>query len=112
MLSQKKLRWLWPLAKVAGVSVLSLVVLLGVAHLALTYYAEADSVRQAFYRARYWWLAWRVLLYSAVGYGLWRLYRHPETPTAARQRLKRTALAGGLFVLVSELTLWTGGTGL
>ncbi|HGN0296101.1 TPA: hypothetical protein ACKRIK_000781 [Proteus mirabilis] len=49
-------RRLWPVLKVTGLTLLSMVVLLAVAQLGLSYYGEADSLRRAFYRARWFWL--------------------------------------------------------
>lgn len=46
-------RRLWPVLKVTGLTLLSMVVLLAVAQLGLSYYGEADSLRRAFYRARW-----------------------------------------------------------
>lgn len=52
-------RRLWPVLKATGPTLLSMVVLLAVAQLGLSYYGEADSLRRAFYRARWFWLVWR-----------------------------------------------------
>ncbi|EGT3611596.1 hypothetical protein FAP59_18605 [Morganella morganii] len=108
----KKQNRLWPVFKFIGLFVLSMTVLLVVAQLALTYYGEADSVRQAFYRARWVWLTWRGGLYCVIGFGLWKLYHHPKVSEPARRSLRRSALAAVAFVMVSELSVWTGGTGL
>ncbi|HHZ9149515.1 TPA: hypothetical protein ACWL3D_003966, partial [Proteus mirabilis] len=66
MTKGKNVRRLWPVLKVAGLTFLGMVVLLAVAQLGLSYYDEADSLRRAFYRARWFWLVWRCVLYGAV----------------------------------------------
>ncbi|WP_336844132.1 hypothetical protein [Providencia rettgeri] len=108
----KKGHRLWPVLKFMMLAVLSLVVLLAVAQLALTYYGDADSVRQAFYRARWFWLVWRCVLYCVIGFGLWKLVHHPKISEPARRSLRRSALAALAFVAVSEWSVWMGGPGL
>lgn len=103
---------LWPVLKFIALAVLSVAVLLVVAQLALTYYGDADSVRQAFYRARWFWLTWRIVLYCAIGFGLWKLVHHPKISEPARRSLRRSALAASAFVAVSEWSVWAGGDGL
>ena len=108
----KKGHRLWPVLKFIGLAVLSMAVLLVVAQLALTYYGEVDSLRQAFYRARWVWLTWRVVLYCVLGYGLWKLVHHPKVSEVARRSLRRSAIAAVAFVVVSELSVWSGGNSL
>lgn len=108
----KKGHRLWPVLKFMVTMVLGTGLLLVVAQLALTYYGEIGSLRQAFYRARWVWLIWRIVLYSALGYGLWTLYHHPKVNDIARRSLRRSVTAAVAFVVVSELSVWSGGAGL
>lgn len=112
MTKRKTERRLWPVLKVAGLTLLSMVVLLAVAQLGLNYYGEVDSLRRAFYRARGFWLVWRCVLYGVVTVGLWKLYHHPKVSETTRRSLKRSGLAMVAFVAVSEWSVWAGGDGL
>ncbi|WP_251365015.1 hypothetical protein [Escherichia coli] len=93
-------------------TLLSMVVLLAVAQLGLSYYGEADSLRRAFYRARWFWLVWRCVLYGAVAVGLWKLYHTRKSVKTARRSLKRKRAGDGRLVAVSEWSVWAGGDGL
>lgn len=56
------------------------------------------------------WLAWRLALYAALVFGLWKIWHAPGFKPAYRAPLLRIAVISTLFMLVCEYALLTGAT--
>ncbi|CDM91169.1 hypothetical protein [Xenorhabdus bovienii] len=80
--------------------------LMYVTHLSVTYPELSDSLGQNMYRWRYILFLWRLLLYVFVGRFLWKLWLSSKISTESRKSLKRIAIIGALFILVSEIVVW------
>lgn len=79
------------------------------AHLAITYPVEAAAVKAWMSGHRYGWLAWRLMLYIATGWGVWKIWHAPGFRPEYRQPLLRMLAASGALIVVCELVLLRGG---
>lgn len=85
------------------------VVIFLIAHLAITYPVEAATVKAWMTGHRYGWLVWRLMLYIATGWGVWKVWHAPGFRPEYRQPLLRMLAASGALILICELVLLRGG---
>lgn len=57
------------------------------------------------------WLAWRMVLYAVLVWGIWKVWHAPGFKPAWRTALLRMAAISLLFILVSEYALLHGMVG-
>ncbi|MFD1803619.1 hypothetical protein ACFSFZ_15680 [Mixta tenebrionis] len=66
------------------------------------------TVKNWMHETRYGWLAWRLMLYCAVGWGLWKIWHAPGFRPEYRRPLLRIASVSILFFLVCEYSIFSG----
>jgi hypothetical protein len=90
--------------------VLALIMVLGfwLADTGMRHSESVASLKRWMHETRYGWLAWRLALYSAVGWGLWKIWHAPGFRPEYRQPLLRIADASTLFFLVCEYSIFSG----
>ncbi|MDE1485163.1 hypothetical protein KKI90_01675 [Xenorhabdus bovienii] len=101
-----KLKRILKFLKLCFFIIFMMIGLMYVAHLSVTYPDLSDSLGQNMYRWRYILFLWRLLLYIFVGRFLWKLWFSSQIPSESRKSLKRIAIIGALFILVSEIVVW------
>ncbi|HAT1683210.1 TPA: hypothetical protein I8Y21_003935 [Klebsiella oxytoca] len=69
---------------------------------------SVTSLKRWMYETRYGWLAWRLVIYCAVGWGVWQIWHAPGFRPEYRRPLLRIAGAGTLFFLVCEYSIFSG----
>lgn len=52
---------------------------------------------------------WRLALYAALSWGLWKIWHAPGITAESRRVVRRIALASGAFLLLCEYAAFTGG---
>ncbi|MEQ5055780.1 hypothetical protein ABN154_28950 [Klebsiella michiganensis] len=93
--------------------VLALIMVLGfwLADTGIRHPESVASLKRWMHETRYGWLAWRLALYSAVGWGLWKIWHTPGFRPEYRRPLLRIAGASTLFFLVCEYSIFSGAGG-
>lgn len=79
---------------------------LGIADTAMRHPDAVASLRAWMSSTRYGWLAWRLCLYGATGWGFWKIWRAPGFRSTYRLPLLRIAGVSALFALVCEYSIW------
>ncbi|BEM74053.1 hypothetical protein SME36J_46120 [Serratia marcescens] len=85
---------------------------LTLAHWGVNHPSESAALRDWMQRTRYGWLGWRLVLYAGLAWGGWKIWRAPGFRPAYRQPLKRMAIAGAVFALLCEYSVFGGGLSL
>ncbi|MJZ42538.1 hypothetical protein DS487_16875 [Salmonella enterica subsp. enterica] len=78
---------------------------LGLADLGFRHQADVAQLRAWMKETWWWWFLWRLTLYSATGWGIWRCYRSPNIPPALRQSLLRIAVVSVGFFAICEYSV-------
>ncbi|NUU69136.1 hypothetical protein HQN64_24010 [Enterobacteriaceae bacterium BIT-l23] len=98
--------------KVGGLFLLALLMVLGgglwLADLGMLHPEGVASFKNWMHETRYGWLAWRLVLYCAVGWGGWKIWHAPGFRPEYRRPALRMAGASILFVLVCEYSIFSG----
>lgn len=93
----------------AGLILLSMMVitilLLMVAGTAMKYPSVTANINDWFYASRFFWLGWRLFIYAALGWGLWKIHKAPGFRDEYRQPLRRIMLVSVAYFLICEYTL-------
>ncbi|MEG5901853.1 hypothetical protein [Enterobacter bugandensis] len=90
--------------------VLALIMVLGfcLADTGIRHPESVASLKRWMHETRYGWLAWRLFIYCAVGWGLWKIWYAPGFRPEYRRPLLRIAGASTLFFLVCEYSIFSG----
>ncbi|MDT7487336.1 hypothetical protein [Citrobacter koseri] len=90
--------------------VLALVMVLGfwLADTGMRHPESVASLKRWMHATRYGWLAWRLVIYCAVGWGLWKIWHALGFRPEHRRPLLRIASASTLFFLVCEYSIFSG----
>jgi hypothetical protein len=96
------------LALLAGMMLLALTL----AHWGVNHPSESAALRDWMQRTRYGWLGWRLVLYVGLAWGFWKICQAPGCKPEYRQPLKRMAIAGAVFALLCEYSVFGGGLSL
>ncbi|EBB1739364.1 hypothetical protein CJO15_24380 [Salmonella enterica] len=78
---------------------------LGLADLGIRYQFELVQLRLWMKETWLLWLLWRLMLYSAMGWGIWRCYHSPNASQALRQSLVRIAVVSVGFAAICEYSV-------
>ncbi|XNS25020.1 hypothetical protein IBZ12_01865 [Serratia ureilytica] len=98
-------RVLQMLALLAGMMLLALTL----AHWGVNHPNESAALRDWMQRTRYGWLGWRLVLYVGLAWGFWKIWHAPGFRSAYRPALRRMAIAGAVFALLCEYSVFGGG---
>lgn len=82
---------------------------LSLAHWGVNHPSESAALRDWMQRTRYGWLGWRLVLYVGLAWGFWKIWRAPGCKPEYRPALKRMAIAGAVFALLCEYSVFGGG---
>ncbi|MBO1811321.1 hypothetical protein J4G53_24090 [Serratia ureilytica] len=82
------------------------------AHWGVNHPSESAALRDWMQRTRYGWLGWRLVLYAGLAWGVWRIWRVPGFRPEYRPALRRMAIAGAVFALLCEYSVFGGGLSL
>lgn len=93
------------LALLAGMMLLALTL----AHWGVNHPSESAALRDWMQRTRYGWLGWRLVLYVGLAWGFWRIWHAPGFRPEYRPALRRMAIAGAVFALLCEYSVFGGG---
>lgn len=96
------------LALLAGMMLLALTL----AHWGVNHPGESAALRDWMQRTRYGWLGWRLVLYVCLAWGFWKIWHAPDFRPEYRQPLRRMAIAGAVFALLCEYSVFGGGLSL
>lgn len=107
-LADRARRVLQLLALLAGMMLLALTL----AHWGVNHPSESAALRDWMQRTRYGWLGWRLVLYAGLAWGFWKIWHAPGFRPAYRPALKRMAIAGAVFALLCEYSVFGGGVSL
>lgn len=78
---------------------------LGLANLGFRYQSEMVQLRLWMKETWWLWLLWRLMLYSATGWGIWRCYHSPNCSQPLRQSLVRIAVISVGFAAICEYSV-------
>lgn len=96
------------LVLLAGMMLLALTL----AHWGVNHPGESAALRDWMQRTRYGWLGWRLVLYAGLAWGFWTIWHAPVFRPEYRQPLRRMAIAGAVFALLCEYSVFGGGLSL
>jgi hypothetical protein len=90
--------------------VLALIMVLGfwLADTGMRHPESVASLKRWMHATRYGWLAWRLVIYCTVGWGLWKIWHAPGFRPEYCRPLLRIAGASTLFFLVCEYPIFSG----
>ena len=77
-----------------------------IASIGLSYSDEFLALRHWMQRTSTGWLVWRLMLYSALGWGLWKIWHAPGCKPEYKASLKRMAIVSALFLLACEYAMY------
>lgn len=85
--------------------VLFICLALGLADLGIRY--QSVLVQSRIWMKETWllWLLWRLMLYSAIGCGIWRCYHSPNASQALRNSLARITVISVGFIAICEYSV-------
>lgn len=66
--------------------------------------AETTAFIAWMHKTRFFWLGWRLVLYAALGWGIWKIHKAPGFRDEYRLPLRRITLASVAFILICEYT--------
>ncbi|HBD1844097.1 TPA: hypothetical protein KIA93_000303 [Salmonella enterica] len=69
---------------------------------------EMAALRDWMFAGRYGWLLWRLMLYAALGWGVWKIRRAPGFKPEYQTPLLRMTVVSVAFILVCEYALFSG----
>ncbi|ATZ93044.1 hypothetical protein [Dickeya fangzhongdai] len=96
-------RTLLILAVITGTMLIALLI----ARLGMSHPDEFLALRQWMQHTRMVWLVWRLALYSALGWGLWKVWRASGCKPEYRKSLIRIAIVGAVFLLICEYAIFS-----
>ena len=79
-----------------------LAVMLLIAHFALQYPVAASAVKDWMASHRLGWLVWRLMLYTATGWGVWKIWHAPGFRAEYRRPMIRMLIISSIVVLICE----------
>jgi hypothetical protein len=82
-----------------------MVVALTVAGTAMKHPVETAAFNEWIQASRFEWLTWRLALYAALGWGIWKIHRAPGFRDEYRQPLRRMTSVSVVFILLCEYAL-------
>ena len=77
-----------------------------IASIGLSYSDEFLALRHWMQRTSTGWLVWRLMLYSALGWGLWKIWHAPGCKPEYKASLKRMAIVSAMFLLACEYAMY------
>ncbi|MDF7679940.1 hypothetical protein PT300_04650 [Enterobacteriaceae bacterium ESL0689] len=77
-----------------------------IAGTAMEYSADTAALNAWIYATRFGWLIWRLILYIALGWGIWKIHKAPGFRDEYRQPLRRISIISLMFVLLCEYALF------
>lgn len=79
-----------------------LAVMLFIAHFALQYPVAASAVKAWMASHRLGWFIWRLMLYAAIGWGVWKVWHAPGFRAEYRRPMIRMLIISGIVVMICE----------
>ncbi|RLM24773.1 hypothetical protein BIY29_08640 [Brenneria alni] len=77
-----------------------------IASIGLSYPNEFLALRHWMQQTSAGWLAWRLMLYIALGWGGWKIWHAPGCKPEYKASLKRMAIVSVMFLLACEYTVY------
>lgn len=94
-----------------GLILLSLIIFMFVALMiagaAMNHPEDATIFNAWLYASRFGWLVWRLALYAALGWGIWRIHKAPGFRNEYRRPLRRMSAVSIVFTLLCEYALFS-----
>lgn len=87
-------------------SVVAMLIAFLIASIGISYPDEFLALRHWMQRTRPGWLAWRLMLYVALGWGLWKIWHAPGLKPADKAPLKRMTIVSVMFLLACEYAIY------
>lgn len=87
-------------------SVVAMLIAFLIASIGISYPDEFLALRHWMQRTRPVWLAWRLMLYVALGWGLWKIWHAPGLKPEDKAPLKRMTIVSVMFLLACEYAIY------
>lgn len=87
-------------------SVVAMLIAFLIASIGISYPDEFLSLRHWMQRTRPGWLAWRLMLYVVLGWGIWKIWHAPGFKPEDKAPLKRMTIVSVMFLLACEYAIY------
>lgn len=86
-------------------TIIVMIITLLIAATGMAHPAETAAFTAWMHETRFFWLGWRLVLYAALGWGIWKIHKAPGFRDEYRQPLRRITLVSVAFFLICEYSL-------
>lgn len=77
-----------------------------IANIGVSYPDEFLALRSWMQRTSIGWLVWRLMLYSVLGWGFWKIWHAPRCKPEYKAPLRRMAIVSVMFLLACEYAMY------
>ncbi|WP_101781478.1 hypothetical protein [Pectobacterium peruviense] len=77
-----------------------------IANIGVSYPDEFLALRRWMQRTSIGWLVWRLMLYSVLGWGFWKIWHAPGCKPEYKAPLRRMAIVSVMFLLACEYAMY------
>ncbi|MFJ5348773.1 hypothetical protein [Pectobacterium parvum] len=77
-----------------------------IANIGMSYPDEFLAIRHWMQRTSIGWLVWRLMLYSVLGWGFWKIWHTPGCKPEYKASLKRMGIVSVMFLLACEYAMY------